>query len=216
MIIVDHREQRSIVPKQLEHLKVEFRYETLPVGDYVIGEHVFERKDAGDFAQSLISGHLNNQLYQMSFNFEVSTIIIEGYMSEVLMHRQLKREVYLSSLAGTIFRRAPDGKQGIINMVATETPYDTAIFLKHYLHKTEDQEPRLPKMERIKLSDQDRLKYLISGFPNIGPIKAQNLIDKFKSLNKLTNASYEEIKSVKGFGDTNTKRLYHFIHNEVT
>ncbi len=216
MIIIDNREKRSIVPKQLENMNVPIEFTKLEVGDYVIGNWVFERKEASDYASSLISGHLNNQLYNMSFNFEVSTIIIEGFMSEALMHRRLKKEVYLSSMAGTILKRSPDGKQGIINMVSTETPFDTAIFLKYFHDKCENYEPRLPEMERINFSKAQRMKYLVASFPNIGPRKAELLLEKFGSIQQLVNAEIEEMIKVKGIGKKIAKNIYDFVREYVT
>lgn len=205
MIWVDQREKRSVVPTQLEKLGCPTEFKTLEVGDYIVSgkENLcIERKEIGDYVGSLVSGRLNNELYQMSFNYPISMIIVEGHVGEVLLYRKLRRQTYLSSLAGTITRRSPDGVGGVINLVIVDTPYDTALFLK-FLHDKvtrEEELVRLPKAERIKISDEDRKLYLVSSLKNVGVKRARDLLINFGTVRGIANAGVMELLKVKGIG----------------
>lgn len=218
MIWVDHREKRSVVPTQLEKLKVPIEFKMLEVGDYIVSgkeDLCAERKDMGDYVSSLVSGRLNNELYQMSFNYPISMIIVEGYIGEVLMHRKVKRQNYLSSLAGDITKRSPDGVGGLVNLVMLEGPLDTALFLK-FLHDKETIEGelvRLPKAERIKISDEDRKLYITASLPSIGPKRAKDLLTKFGSIRSLANAEVGELTEIRGIGGT-IAPMIHKVLNE--
>ncbi|MHA2320504.1 MAG: helicase-related protein, partial [Candidatus Thorarchaeota archaeon] len=62
-LIVDSRELPTAVARELTRLDVEISGESLEIGDYVASEDVaIERKETGDFIQSLIDGRLFVQL----------------------------------------------------------------------------------------------------------------------------------------------------------
>jgi len=198
LIIIDNRERSSPIPLLLEKLDVNIRYANLDVGDYIIGDLCIERKDVNDYVQSLLSGHLHQQFYNMSTLYSISYLIIEGFMSQALSERNLKRGIFLSSLAGGTIKRSPDGKSGIINYIMLETSFDTALFLKYLHEKINNLEPRLPTIPRQGISEQDRLIYILSAFPNIGEVKAKKLLNKFKTINRICNATPQELEQELG------------------
>lgn len=215
LIIVDHREKRSIVPRQLEKLGVDLKYENLTIGDYLVDNKVcVERKEINDYVSSLTSGHLHTQLYNMSTNFEVSFLIVEGIISEALMWRRIKRHQYISSLAGAAIKRSPNGKQGIIQIIPLETPFDTALFLKSLQEKIQNNEPRLPKMERVKWGTKDKLIFVASSIPNVGESRAELLLNHFKTLRNLANASWREIARIRGLGEKIAKSVENVFTTE--
>ena len=218
MIIVDYREKRTRVVEQLQGMGIPLRFEDLPVGDYIIrsehGDVCIERKTVEDYVDSLISGRLHTQLYQMSYNFPVSVLLIEGYLDEVLMYRNIKRQVYISSLAGSLYKRAPDGCQGVINVIMLPNYFDSALFLKYLHEKAENYEPRLPKLKRYKMSEDEQLVTLLSTLPGVGEKRAEKLLKRFGSLKNLVNASYSEIASVDGVPSTVAKKIYQLFNKK--
>ena len=173
-----------------------------------------ENLKVNDYVESLISGRLHTQLYQMSYNFPFSILILEGTIEEVLMERKIRREVYISSLAGSLYKRAPDGAQGVINLVCLSTPYDTALFIKFLHEKAENYEPRLPKLKRYKMSEDEQLVTLLSTLPGVGEKRAEKLLKRFGSLKNLVNASYSEIASVDGVPSTVAKKIYQLFNKK--
>lgn len=219
MIRVDNRERRSVIPTQLENFKIPLEFANLEVGDYVVvGKAILcvSRKRAdGDYIQSMTSGHLNNELYNLSFNFPVSLLIVEGHISEALLYRKIKRQNYLSSLVGNVVKRSPDGAGGVINLVSVDSPYDTALLLK-FLHDKVTEEGglvRLPKAERVKISDEDRKLYIVASLPSIGPKRAKDLLTHFGSIKNLANAEVGELTEIKGIGGA-IASLVHRVLNE--
>lgn len=208
MIIVDTHENRSIVPKQLEKFGVEIRFADLPVGDYLLSDTLcVERKEINDYVSSLTSGHLHTQLSDLSTNFDVSYLIVEGIISEALMYRKIKRESYLSSLAGASLKRSPEGKKGIVQIINLETAVDTAVFLKSLDERVGGNEHRIPPISRIKRSKGDSLVFVVSSLPGIGLVRAKKLLEHFGDLRSLVNADAGEIARIRGIGSKTASEL---------
>ena len=216
MILIDYREKKSIVPNELEKLKVPVSFVSLKVGDYIItGEEniCVERKDASDYAQSLASGRLNNQLYSMSYSYGFSILLVEGMISTGLFNSQISRHAYLSSLTGSIIKRSPDGKSGTISMISVETPYDTALALKYLHDKNNDPKGliRLPKLNPLKFSEEDAVLCMLTTVPGVGTILAKSILNKFHNLQTVANASIGELMGVKKVGKIKATKIFEFF-----
>jgi len=216
MIIIDNREKASQVPKLLERLQVPFNFSTLDVGDYLIGQEIcVERKTIDDYISSLLSGRLHQELYKMSYTYELSYLAIIGYPSVALQMRNLSRALIISSLVGTAFKRAPDGKMGHISLLAPlETEYDFALSLKFLYKKYLEQKPRLPSFTKINIPDEDRLVYILSAFPNIGEVRAKKLLSKFGTISNIANASVQQLAEV--IGEKTGLNLFLWMHKTYT
>jgi len=213
LILVDKLELRSRVPDLLRKLGVPVEVNTLKVGDYIVGEIAVERKTIEDYLQSKITGHLDKQLYELSFNFELSYLVVEGIVSEALMRHKIPRAAYISSLVGSSLKRAPDGKQGQVITVNVETSYDTALFLKCLHDKVEKGDlKRLPKIEKFKANPTEWQLYVVEALPDIGEIKAENLLRKFKTLRNLFNATKSELMKVPGIGEKIATNLFNLFN----
>jgi len=209
MILIDKQELRSRVPGILRRMGVPVEITTLKVGDYIIGDIAVERKTIEDYLQSKIHRHLDKQLYELSFNFKLSYLIVEGIVSEALMKHRVPRAAYISSLVGSSLKRAPDGKQGQVITVNVETSYDTALFLKSLHDKVEKGDlKRLPKIEKFKANPNEWQLYVVEALPDIGEVKAENLLKKFKTLRNLFNATKSELMKVPGIGEKIATSLY--------
>lgn len=213
-VFVDIREERSRVPALLEKQGVPITVQKLDVGDYICGDVLVERKDIQDYLGSLVSGHLNQQLYELSFNADLSYLIVEGYISEALMYRKLNREIYYSSLVGSSLKKSPDGKQGQIVTVQTESPFDTALFIKHLYGKVVSGEPRLPRLKKAVYSQDERLIYVLSSFPGIGERKARAILREVKTLRNFSLSSMEELVKVEGIGEKIASTLHGLLNRE--
>lgn len=64
MIIIDSAEPHDI-EDALESAGIVCARERLPVGDYVIGKYLIERKDSNDLLNSIYTNRLYNQLYRL-------------------------------------------------------------------------------------------------------------------------------------------------------
>jgi len=213
MIIVDSRETNSRIPELLGNLDLPFVIQTLEVGDYLIGNVAIERKEISDYVLSLTSGRLNNQLYNLSFNFELSYLVIVGHISEALIHSNISRSAYISSLVGSSYKQAPDGKQGVIVTVNLDTKYDFVLFLKYLHDKVSRDEPRLPKITRYEFGDNENAILLLSCLPNVGEVKARRLLEHFGAIRNVVNATLEELMEVEGIGEIIAKNIYKLLNS---
>lgn len=163
--------------------------------DYVV-EHkdckvAVERKTAADYLGSLECDHLNNQLVEMSRNFQKSYLVTYGDMNLELFKREKYPASYISSLIGSSLKHAPDGLQGdviTINDTAISTEHDFATFLKHLNLKLEAENfIRLPKITRVKLTDEDYALRLLVQLPSIGEKRAREILLKYSTFENFVN-----------------------------
>lgn len=207
MIIIDQRETRSSIPRKLMELGVPISYSMLEVGDYVVcGKEnlIVSRKEVHDYLGSMITGHLNNELLEMSTNYPYACLIVEGFITEALMARQMKRLNYNANLAHALLKRSATGKSGVISIVCLDTAYDTAYFLKsaHDCLTLEDGLIRTPVLE-TKKHNSDPSLYILASFPHVGEVRAGRLLKYFEgSLERVLNADESQLCQVEGIGKT--------------
>lgn len=212
MIFYDFREESSGVPKMLIGLRVPARRTGLVCGDYVVGEIGVERKSIEDYLASKTSGHLDKQLYAMSYNFELSYLFIEGYVSQALMYRKMKREPFISSLIGSSLKRADEGKRGRVVTVNLETKWDSALALKYLHDKVVKGESRMPRLRRVKPGAEGLMVYIVSSLPGIGEKRAKDMLNKHKTLRNLFKSL--DWTEVKGIGDKINFELQSLLDRE--
>ena len=126
MILVDYREEKSGIFQILDDLKITYKKLSLEIADYIVvgneGVNVaVERKTASDYVSSLLSGHLNNQLTELSRSFPFSFLLVEGSITEALFNSKTARQTVYSSLVGSAIKRSVDGCSGVISIIPTDT-----------------------------------------------------------------------------------------------
>jgi ERCC4-type nuclease len=218
LIFIDSNEEvTTTIPKRLANIGLP----TMVVHqgfDYVINNMVgVERKEASDYIQSLLSGHLQKQQYEYSHNFELSYIAIIGDVEEYLISHNLQRKMYMSSLVGSSLKYAPDGKQGQIVTVNLKTDYDFLLFLQ-VLHEkvVEGNFTRLPKFERAKMKNDDYVIKILTSFPNIGEKRAEEILKIHRSLqNAFSTLIYQPDQfQVKGLTIESIKQMHEILVKE--
>jgi len=207
-VLVDKREMRSKVPELLERLKIPIEFQELDVGDYIVGDIAVERKTIHDYLDSLVSGRLHTQLYHLSRNYKRSYLVVIGYVSEALMYRKFKRSAYISSLVGASLKRAPDGEQGIVDIIVLESDFDFAYFIYYLWDKLQHPEPRLPRHGKKGLTGDDELIYVLSSIQGVGEKKAEAILKKFGTLQNVFNVSIGQLMQVEGIGEKLAEKIY--------
>lgn len=226
MIHVDIHERKTkqfnkSIPRLLQKYGVPIEKKLLDVGDYVIiGPSVSvctESKTAGDYIGSINSGIINNELFQISSNYDYGVLLIHGDPTAAMLHRKVKRSSWYNFLAGCVLETSPVGKQAKISVIHVETPHDAVNFLRT-LHKKvmTDDTIREPTAQKVDIPDDQKLLYCTRWlFPpdcHIGLKRAEQLLKKFGSINELCKATEEEIKSIDGFGDVISEQIVDHLH----
>lgn len=183
-IIIDKREQQSLITANLIEQKAAISHEILEIGDYLIADTIIERKTYSDFISSILDKRLHNQLIEMK-KYPKYFLIIEGF------DFTYKSRLHPNAIRGMILSITTDYK---VPIIYTENSEDTAKFLILTAKKYETQKP-LPstRQTKTKLSPIQQKQFILEGFPGIGPTLAKNLLEEFKTLKNIFNAKKEQL-----------------------
>jgi len=187
-IIIDNREKQSLVPSQLSNLGFQIEFRQLPVGDYLINDTIIERKSINDLKSSIINKRIISQLIELK-NYPKSLLIVEG-----LNENTRQGIIHENALRGFLLSVALEFQ---VPIIFTEDEKDTALYLSILAKKTKNKEISLRQSPKFKTKDE-RLQFILEGFPNIGPVKSKALISQFKSLKSIINASEEQLQPILG------------------
>ncbi|PIU75918.1 hypothetical protein COS75_02065 [Candidatus Pacearchaeota archaeon CG06_land_8_20_14_3_00_35_12] len=203
-ILVDSREKNSLVLAELSELGAETEIKQLVVADYIIGEIAIERKAISDFISSMINKRLVRQLEEMK-QFKKSILIIEGYDNKNIY----STGVHENAIRGMILAILLDFETPII---FTKNEEDTAKYLTVLAKRLErgPKEISLRAKKRI-FSAKEQQQIILEGFPGIGPSLAKAMLKKFGSIQKIINASLEELKEIKKLDEKKAKIIKELI-----
>ncbi|MFA6023034.1 MAG: ERCC4 domain-containing protein [Candidatus Pacearchaeota archaeon] len=190
IIIVDNHEKNSLVASEIIHQGGEVNFKHLEVGDYLVGNAVIERKTISDFISSMINKRLLKQLENM-LPIENRILIIEGIEEHELYHEQ--SDINENAIRGFMLSIILKYKTPIL---LTKDYIDTAKFLL-VLARRQDKETSL-FIRRKASNSKEQIQYIVEGFPGIGPKSAKKLLQEFKTIKNIINASQEELEKIIG------------------
>jgi ERCC4-type nuclease len=178
-IIIDSREKNSMVPSYLIGKGVNFIFEKLDVGDYIVGDVVIERKSAADFFSSIYSGRLKIQLSNM-VNIKNKILLIEG----VSEYKKFNKNILWGNLINySVFMNIP--------FIFVENEKETVDFILYLSSKRSNFGSTRCK-KNIKTL-YDKKIFFIQGIPGIGERYAKKLLEKFGSVKNLFLSSKDKL-----------------------
>lgn len=193
-IIVDHREYRSNVVKNLAIKGTTVEAQQLEVGDYVLSSRIgVERKNVEDYLESLIEGKLFKQVGQLRDAYSRPVLILEG--ENLFTKRNINHNAIFGSLASITVDFG-------IPVLTTKDAFETADLL-NVIAKREQREDRKDvavRGDKIQMSLRERQQFIIEGLPNVSAVIAKRLLSHFGSIKDIANATEEELQDVKGVG----------------
>ena len=193
-IIVDHREYRSNVVRNLAVKGSFVEPQQLDVGDYVLSSRIgVERKNVDDFLESLIQGKLFKQMTQLRDAYSRPVLILEG--ENLLTKRNINHNAIFGSLASISVDFG-------IPVLTTKNAMETADLL-NVIAKREQREDKKEvaiRGEKLQMSLRERQQFIIEGLPNVSAVIARRLLGHFGSIKDIANASEEELREVQGVG----------------
>lgn len=200
-VIVDHREYRSQVVRRLTEHGMHVKPEQLPVGDYVLSSRIgVERKSVDDFLESLVSGKLFRQMMELRDAYARPVLVIEG--------RNLftKRNISQAAIFGCFVSIIVDyGIPIITTNDARETAELLAVMAKRE-QKGEKKEVAL-RGEKRGMAVHERQQFIVEGLSNISGVLAKRLLQHFKTIRNIANATEEELFQVPGIGKVTAKEI---------
>lgn len=182
----------------------------LPVGDYILSERVaVERKTAADFLASLTKKRLYRQLTGLKESIEIPILLIEG--KELYGMRRIHPDVIRNTLALIVVNYR-------IPVIFTNDPRDTAGFL--YAAASQEQLGKKQKIslrgEKKPLLLEERQRYVVESLPHIGPELAERLLRHFGSIDRIVNATEDELRAVPRIGAKKAREIKKVLTGGVT
>jgi len=205
-IIADTREIFSGIPDLLS-LKAEVEIRQLPVGDYILSHRIaVERKRAEDFLDSLIKKRIFEQIKRLKEAYEKPILIIED---EGLFSRNIDSRAVYGAIACLV-------TDYTIPVIRTRDANETASLL--YAMAAREQFKKKKEVclrgKKPNMSVKERQQFIIEGLPNVSAILAKRLLNHFKSVKNIFNASFEDLQKVEGIGKKKAKSIIEVIEAE--
>jgi Fanconi anemia group M protein len=193
-IIVDHREYRSNVVRNLTIKGTSVEPQQLDVGDYILSSRIgVERKKVEDFLESLIGGKLFKQIAQLRDAYSRPIMVLEG--DDLYTQRNISHNAIFGSLASISVDYG-------VSVLSTKNALETADLLNVIAKREQREDKRIVAVrgEKPQMSLRERQQFIIEGLPNISAVIAKRLLTHFGSIKDITNATIEELQEVKGVG----------------
>ncbi len=194
-IVMDDRERSEAVYRKLAATEdVILDIKRLPVGDYQVdGRLLFERKTLKDFALSVVDGRLFRQMKRLAASKLRGVLILEG-SSHDLGQTGVRREALQGAL---IFTSLILG----VPMLRSLAPEETVQLLVYSARQARLLiEGGIARPGFRPKGKRKRQLYILQGLPNVGPKRAEQLLNSFGSVRNVLNATSEELLSVGGIG----------------
>ena len=151
----------------------------------------------------MIDGRLFNQIIAMRNNYDKPLILLEGNMNEMFT----LRNVHKNSIVGALTSIALDYQVPIIN---TKDSKETAEYVYNIAKReqvVQQKEVRL-RIGRKGLTVKEQQQFIVEGLPAVGPLMAKNLLKKFKSIKKISNADEKKLQKVDNMGPKKAKQIF--------
>lgn len=196
-IVADVRERPSETFAALERRSdVAMTVATLEFGDYsVAGQVSFERKTADDLGRSIIDGRLFRQMSKLRRLADRPVLLVEGLLPQTTpsgVPWQAVRGALVSVAVifgvPVLMTECPDESAEMIVAAARQLKRSTSLGYARPGYR-----PR---------GWRRRSLFILQGLPNVGPARAQALLDAFGSIEAVMAAGLDKLASVDGIGET--------------
>lgn len=208
-VVVDYRELKSQVCKELFELGIKLNPQPLEVADFQASERVgIERKTQEDFLQSIIDGRIFSQAIELSNSFSNPIIMLEG--SEDIFSI---RDIHENSIRGAISSILIDYK---IPILRTYDEADTARYIAQIAKREQLELKREVQIRGDKraFSLREWQEYIVASLPNVGLKLAQNLLRQLGSVQNVFTADEESLKKVEKIGEKKAKDIRKIVTEE--
>ena len=205
-IVVDHREYRSQVARNLVIKEVYVEPQQLDVGDYILSSRIgVERKSVDDFLNSLIDGKLFLQISRLRDSYSRPVLILEG--EGILTKRNINHNAIFGSFVSIVVDYG-------IPILTTKDSIETAdlLYVMAKREQREDKKSVAIRGEKTSMSTKERQQFVLEGLPNVSSIIAKRLLDHFGSIRAIAIASEKELEEVNGVGKQIASKIFALLN----
>jgi len=200
-MIIDKRE-----PKEIRDKFADAKLDELKVGDYIVGNELYERKTAKDLVTSLLDGRLWLQAYELKNQTDYNSIIaITGNIWKALYLSGIKKNknVYFGIVRSLILKY----KLPLMYF------YDDDEFIEYL--KFIDKRKETPSTPSLPIRKGRDIKYLrhasLSCIRGVSFKRAEMLLSKFGTIKNIANATVDDLMN-EGLGKKTSKNIYEFYN----
>lgn len=204
-VVVDHREYRSGVVRELARRGATVQPEQLATADYMLSRRVaVERKAVDDFLQSMVDGRLFGQMRQLRAYLR-PLLIVEG--DGLLTARNIPRAAIYGAMASILVDFG-------IPILTTKDESETADVLFSIAKREQSDGKRdvAVRHDKVSMSDDERLRFIVEGLPGVSAVLAKRLLERFGTIHALVNASRAELMEVDGVGSKTADEVLRLVH----
>jgi len=230
-IVADFRERSRVRALLEKNENVLLQVNTLEAGDYVVSDRcaISLKATPFDFCTSLSKGstakpHIFDEIERLKEAYERPVLIINGVMSfdfrqgKSFAYRKVTKEGkefyarkdlhrHPASILGAI---ATIARQGV-SVIRTSNENEAAqlIYRIAWQEQIGEKRPlRIQKAKKAGLTLAQRQKMIVESLAEgVGPALAEKLLEEFKTIRNIVNASEEDLKKVEGIGEEKAKRI---------
>lgn len=208
-IVVDNRERCSRVAEALWRLPgVSVAIRRLELGDYQVSDSlIVERKTLADFARSVRDCRLFTQVGRLSRHRKMRTCLILEGTSDCYPRLAIPKPAFQGAMITvTLVFGLP--------VLRSATPEDTADLILYAANQLRRREVRPPRRRGFKVTGNRRRQILLlQTIPDVGPKKAEILLDTFRTPAGIAKASVDELRSVDGIGEVAATKIHQVFHH---
>ena len=209
VIYADYREKGNRVLKELDNNGVKLKLEKLEHGDYLLSSRcAVEFKTIEDFVDSLIDGRLMEQVKDLKSIYEKPVVVVEGNQ-DIYSVRNVNPNAIRGMIAAiTVSFGVPvlytksknDTAQMLISIAAREQDITERDFSRH--------------PQKLTSSTKEMQEYLVSAIPGVGPGLAKKMLREFGSVEKIINATAEELQKIESIGKIKAKKIREIVESK--
>ena len=208
-LYVDSHEKRSAIAARLVDQGYAVKIRTLAVGDYALpGRFVIERKEANDFASSIMSGHLFGQAECLAAHPDPSFIILEGGLDEI--YSGIDAEAIAGAISTLLLF------YGIPVAPSPSADATARLIGRMIKHATQGLGYEIPLRRNKPTFDGGLALYLVEGLPGVGPEMARKLMNHFGAPINIFTAGANALRAVRGVGPKTIAAIQGALHTRPT
>ncbi|HIQ23720.1 MAG TPA: hypothetical protein EYH50_01565 [Pyrodictium delaneyi] len=213
-VVVDSREasKNKDIVNELRRKGLRVAIQVLEAGDYYLLARDYrkallvERKTVTDFANSIRDNRIWEQAKLLKEAAQKEgvkpLIILEGWLGVIEKRTRWNIAALLRILDELVLDWG-------IPVIPTHNKRATVAWLAakaKSLGKTEEKRVIRLRVEKKPLTLNERILYVAEGL--VGPTLARRLLEKFRTLRRIANASIQELMTVDGIGEKRAKEIY--------
>ena len=210
VIRTDMREQSSrVVPLLAGYADVRLEFSALPSGDYVLSDEVaVERKEAGDFAASIMDRRLFGQAAKMKAEFARPILLVEGDLA--LVRSAISQDALRGAVSFLVVL------EGITVLQSSGAEESAALLRTMARHAQEGLGYQVGLREPAPKTASLYAEYLVEGLPGVGRGRAQKLLQHFGTPAAVMRATADELGRVPGIGPKVALRIWNALNTAYT